>query len=170
MKKKILKTLGVLAVGIFLFFSSSSQILAVCVDGDRSGVCGECSPITQCDTCYWCIETQQEAQEDLTGKVYNPALPQDLRDTSGPAFLQKILQLGISLALVIGAIIFFFMLLVGGISWISGGGDKAKLESAQKKITHALIGLAILLSTFAIIKLVGYLFGIDLLKITLPTL
>ena len=170
MKKKILKTLGVLAVGIFLFFSSSSQILAVCVDGDRSGVCGECSPITQCDTCSWCLETQPGTQEDLTGKVYNPALPINLSRTPGTSFLQKILQLGISLALVIGAIIFFFMLLVGGISWISGGGDKAKLESAQKKITHALIGLAILLSTFAIIKLVGYLFGIDLLKFTLPTL
>lgn len=103
-------------------------------------------------------------------KVYNPVLPKDLSDTSGTAFLQKILQLGVSLALVIGAIIFFFMLLVGGIGWISGGGDKSRLESAQKQITHSLIGLAILLSVFAIIKLVGSLFGIDLLKITLPTL
>lgn len=62
------------------------------------------------------------------------------------------------------------MMLVGGIGWISGGGDKARLESAQKQITHSLIGLAILFSVFAIIKLVGSLFGIDLLKITLPTL
>jgi len=102
--------------------------------------------------------------------IYNPALPKSLSDTSGPTFLQNVLQLGIRLFFVAGAIVFFFMLLIGGIKWISAGGDKARLESAQKQITHALVGLAILLSTFAIIKLVGYLFGIDLLKFTLPTL
>lgn len=170
MKKKILKTLIVLAVGIFVFFGSSSKILAVCVDSNRSGSCGECTPITQCDTCSWCVEAQPGTQEDLTGKVYNPALPNTLSTTKGTSFLQKILQLGISLALVIGAIIFFFMMLAGGINWITGGGDKPKMESAQKQITHSLIGLAILFSAFAIIKLVGSLFGIDLLKITLPTL
>ena len=101
--------------------------------------------------------------------IYNPAL-KELSDTSGPAFLQNILQLAIRLFFVVGAVIFFFMMLIGGIKWISAGGDKARLEGAQKQITHALVGLAILLSTFAIIKLVGYLFGIDLLKFTLPTL
>jgi len=102
--------------------------------------------------------------------IYNPVLPKSLSDTSGPTFLQNVLQLGIRLFFVAGAIVFFFMLLIGGIKWISAGGDKARLEGAQKQITHALVGLAILLSTFAIIGLIGYLFGIDLLKITLPTL
>lgn len=102
--------------------------------------------------------------------IYNPVLPKSLSDTSDPTFLQNVLQLGIRLFFVAGAIVFFFMLLIGGIKWISAGGDKARLEGAQKQITHALVGLAILLSTFAIIGLIGYLFGIDLLKITLPTL
>jgi len=140
MNKKPVKILFSLVIAFQLFLISPRQILA----------------------------TASFPSPGVTG-VYNPAL-KDLSDTSGPVFLQNILQLGIRLAFVVGAIVFFFMLLIGGIKWISAGGDKARLEGAQKQITHALIGLAILLSAFAIIKLVGSLFGIDLLKITLPTL
>jgi len=108
--------------------------------------------------------------EDITGKIYNPILPPNLSATSGMTFLQNLLKTGISLAFVVGGLIFFFMLLTGGVRWMSAGSDKGKLEGAQKQITHALVGLAILLLSFAIIELIGYLFGIDLLKISLPTL
>ena len=164
MYKKILKFpvfFILIALGLLI---SPRQILAVCdiphcPEGDTS----QCA--AQCQDCSWC-----QGFENITGKVRNPVLPIGLSTTPGTVFLQNLLQGGIRLFFVAGAIIFFFMLLIGGIKWISAGGDKARLESAQKQITHALVGLAILLSTFAIIKLVGYLFGIDLLKFTLPTL
>ena len=146
MKKKLVKILAFFIVTGLVFLISPRQILATT---DFPG---------------------NPDKESISGKVFNPVLPEGLSQTTGSAFLRNILQGGIRLAFVIGAIIFFFMLLIGGIGWISAGGDKARLEGAQKRITHALVGLAILLSTFAIIQLVGYLFGIDLLKITLPTL
>ena len=154
MNKKITFLISFLLV-FFLIFSSA-KIVFGCEDRCYSQGAANCSYL-QCADCPECT-------------VYNPVLPKELSDTSGPVFLQNILQLGIRLVLVIGTVIFFFMMLIGGIKWISGGGDKARLEGAQKQITHSLIGLAILLSAFAIIKLVGSLFGIDLLKITLPTL
>lgn len=105
-----------------------------------------------------------------TFDIFNPALPDTLVDLPGETFLQKLLRTGISLVFVAGSVIFLFMILTGAVQWISSGSDKAKLEGAQKQITHALIGLALLLSTFAIIRLLGSIFGIDLLNINLPKL
>ncbi len=101
----------------------------------------------------------------------NPVLPQGLASLSGGEFLQRFLVLAITVLFLAGIIIFFFTLLIGAIKWISSGGDKAQLESAQKTITHSLLGLAILLSVFAIIQLVEHLFGgVSILRLTIPTL
>ena len=102
--------------------------------------------------------------------ITNPLLPSNLQNLSGTAFLGKFINLAINLCLVGGGIIFFFMLVSGGIRWISSGGDKTKIEASQKQVTHAFIGLLILLSTFAIIKLIESVFNINILKINIPTL
>lgn len=103
-------------------------------------------------------------------RIINPVLPEDLTNMEGRTFLQNFLNLGINLGFIIGAIIFFFMLTSGAIKWISSSGDKTKLETAQKQITSALTGLAILFCIFAIIKLIETLFGISITKFNLPTL
>ena len=54
------------------------------------------------------------------------------------------------------------MLVWGGIQWIMSGGDKAKTEEARNRITAALVGLAIVASAWAIMKLVEYFFGLNI--------
>jgi magnesium-transporting ATPase (P-type) len=76
----------------------------------------------------------------------------------------------IRLVLMIAAIVFFFMLVMGGIKWIMSEGDKTKLDTARQQITNALIGLVIIFVAWAIIVLVNQLFGIDLMGLDLPTL
>lgn len=109
-------------------------------------------------------------RETTAGKITNPFLSNELSETTGKGFFQRLLRTGISFTFVIGAVIFLFMLIWGAIRWLSSSGDKAKLETAQKQISSALIGLVILLSVFAIIKLLEQLFGISLLRLTLPTM
>jgi hypothetical protein len=46
---------------------------------------------------------------------------------------------------------------------ISSGGDKNALESARKRISSALIGLAVVVASIFVIELVGKLLGIDLI-------
>lgn len=101
-----------------------------------------------------------------SSQLHNPLIPSTL---SGGQFLQKAVTVGIGIIFIGGTIIFFFVLLLGGIKWITSGGDKAGMESARNRITHALIGLVILFSAFAIIKLIGAIFGLDLLNLTIPT-
>lgn len=77
---------------------------------------------------------------------------------------------GIKLILILAALLFFFMLVLGGIQWIVSGGDKTGSENARKKITSALIGLAIVFSAWAIVSLIGSLFGINIFNFTIPKL
>lgn len=64
---------------------------------------------------------------------------------------------------IAAAIWFLFQFLVGGLHWSTSGGDKAKLESAKGRITHAFIGLIIVIAGWAIIALTGQFFDIDVL-------
>jgi magnesium-transporting ATPase (P-type) len=68
----------------------------------------------------------------------------------------------ISLALIVAAIIFFFMLVLGGIKWIMSGGDKGQTEAARAQITAALIGLVIVFAAWAIAGILGTFFGITI--------
>ena len=56
----------------------------------------------------------------------------------------------VSAAIIVAALIALLFLILGGISWITSGGDKQKTESAQKTITNAVIGLVITVVAFAI--------------------
>lgn len=106
--------------------------------------------------------------------ITNPALSKELQDKlkteGGSNYIQDLLPRIIGLGLIIGIVIFFFIMLIGAIQWISSGGDKSAIESARSKITNALVGILLLLALFAIIKLIGDFFGINILEIDLGPL
>lgn len=59
----------------------------------------------------------------------------------------------LSFVMIIAALLVFFYLILGGIEWITSGGDKAKTEGARNKITSAVIGLIVLAASYAILTL-----------------
>ena len=71
----------------------------------------------------------------------------------------------IRISLVVAAIIFFFVLVIGGIRWILSGGDKQATENARGQITAALVGLVIVFAAWAIIQLIQTLFGVQILQL-----
>ena len=76
--------------------------------------------------------------------------------------------IAISFVLIVAAIAFFFMLVLGGIKWITSGGDKGKTEAARNQITAGLVGLVIVFAAWAILKLVESFFGVSLRSFTIP--
>jgi hypothetical protein len=72
-------------------------------------------------------------------------------------------------ALVVAAVVFFFILVIGGIKWIASGGDKAATEGARNQITAALVGLVIVFAAWAIVQLIQVFFGVNIFSLTLPT-
>ncbi|HEX6977131.1 MAG TPA: hypothetical protein VF185_02100 [Patescibacteria group bacterium] len=101
--------------------------------------------------------------------ISNPALG-NLNTNSGVTFFQKLIPSLIGLAFVAGVLIFFFMLLLGAIQWITSGGDKGALEGAKGRLTNALIGIIVLFAVFAIIKLIEGFFGISILTLDIGPL
>jgi amino acid transporter len=74
--------------------------------------------------------------------------------------LQVIVTWGLGLVFAFAGVAALFFLIWGGISWITSGGEKEKIEEARKKIVYAIIGLVVILASFFIINTVGALFGI----------
>lgn len=72
----------------------------------------------------------------------------------------SIISTGINALLGVAGVIAFIFLLWGGLQWILSGGDKEGTEKARKRITAALIGLAIVFSAYALIWILGTVFGI----------
>lgn len=85
--------------------------------------------------------------------------------------LGVILANAIKIVLAIALIAVLFMLVFGAFEWIISGGEKEKVGNARNRITHALIGLAILGLAFVILTIVGNIVGVNILgDITIPTL
>ena len=111
----------------------------------------------------------------ITNPAINPKIG-DLTQLKGGLSLPsaEILQLFLTnfirLGFIIGAVVFFFMLLAGSVEYITAGGDKERAASSTKRLTNAIIGLAILLSLFVILRLVKTIFGIDILQLEIPVI
>jgi len=67
----------------------------------------------------------------------------------------------VEVAMIGGAILLLIMLVWGAIDWIGSEGNPEKYEAAKKKITHALLGMAILACVWALWTLANYFLGID---------
>lgn len=78
--------------------------------------------------------------------------------------ITQIIRNIIGLMTIVAGIWFIFQFIIGGISWLTAGGDKAKTEAARAKITSGIIGLAIVIAAVFIIDLIGRLLGLEILQ------
>lgn len=62
--------------------------------------------------------------------------------------------------IILAAILAFLYLILGGIQWITSGGDKAGVEAARNKITNAIVGLIIVAAAYAIMILIVNFLGL----------
>jgi len=111
----------------------------------------------------------------LSGVVFAQSPTIAIRPTGvwgnlGNLTIGSVVSGAITLVLIGAALVFFFMLVIGGIQWMTAGGDKEKAAGARGQLTSALIGLTIVFTAWAIIQLINTLFGIDIFNLTIPSL
>lgn len=107
-------------------------------------------------------------------QLRNPVLPEPLGSSPDPQaggiatgnFISSI----VGLLFIIGFVWALLNIVTGGIAWISSEGDKANLEKARNKITHAIVGLIVVAAAWAIALLVGQFLGIDLRSLPIPNI
>ncbi|OGY21511.1 MAG: hypothetical protein A2126_04230 [Candidatus Woykebacteria bacterium GWB1_45_5] len=108
--------------------------------------------------------------------VAQPALaqaPTFTFDRTGLPFtnLGELLRVVLLLLFVFAAVLAFVFILIGGIQWITAGGDKMAAQSARDRITAAVVGLVIVMAAFAITWIVTAALGVNIFtggEITLP--
>lgn len=63
-------------------------------------------------------------------------------------------------AAILAGLVALGFLVYAGIKYITSAGDPGKTEEAQKQIVSALIGLAIVVLSYAVVRVAAYLMGV----------
>ena len=93
--------------------------------------------------------------------INNPVLTNSAQQVSSPdVYINNVIQAGINMLLIIGVLYFLFQLVMSAFKMMSSNGDAKKAEEAKSSLTSSIIGLIIAFSIFAILKLIGTIFGI----------
>src|SRR3990167_701569 len=70
------------------------------------------------------------------------------------ASVSSLVSAFVTTATVIAGIVFFIMLVIGGVQWLISGGEKAALDQARNRITNGVIGLVIVVAAVAIAAII----------------
>lgn len=103
----------------------------------------------------------------LAQGVGNPIIGSGF-NIGGWNYASKVLSSFVSIGFLIATVVFVFIFIVGSFQWITAGGDKGKLAEARGKITHAIVGLLVLLLVFLISQLINLLLGINIGNLGTP--
>lgn len=77
-------------------------------------------------------------------------------------FTNNVANFVVSLALFTLFTTSLIFLMIGGIKWITSGGDKEGMAKAKNTVTYAIIGLALGLLSFVLVNILGTFFNLNL--------
>lgn len=80
--------------------------------------------------------------------------------------LQTVFGKVVGAALALVGVALFVMLIMGGLKYITSGGDPKAAEEAQKTITHAIGGLILILCSYLILVLIYKVTGVNVTNFT----
>lgn len=83
--------------------------------------------------------------------------------TTASAFT-RVISVVLGVLTVSAGLWFIFQVFSGSLAWLSSGGDKQAVQNAQKRISHAIIGLVMVILSYALISIVGFVFGFNILN------
>ncbi len=78
--------------------------------------------------------------------------------------VEKLISNVLVVLTVVAGISFTLYFLLGGLNWITAGGDKSKVDKAKGMMTNGAIGLIIIAVSYAIVWIVGAALGLDILE------
>lgn len=78
--------------------------------------------------------------------------------------VEKLISNVLVVLTVVAGISFVLYFLLGGLNWITAGGDKGKIDKAKGMMTNGAIGLIVIAVSYGITFIVGKALGIDILN------
>jgi len=108
--------------------------------------------------------TKLLAQKSL-GNITTPGGYQPGNDLPGATgAVEKLISNVLVVLTVVAGISFTLFFLLGGLNWITAGGDKGKIDKAKGMMTSGAIGMIIIALSYTIVWIVGKALGIDILN------
>mgnify|MGYP001561311818 FL=1 len=81
------------------------------------------------------------------------------------ALLEKLVSNVVGFMTVGGILWFTIQIIIAGYGWMTSGGDVKAAADARTRVINALIGLVVVFGALVLVSVVGYLLGVDVLKI-----
>ena len=78
--------------------------------------------------------------------------------------VEKLISNVLVVLTVVAGIAFTLYFLLGGLNWITAGGDKGKIEKAKSMMTSGAIGMIVIAVSYAITWIIGRALSIDILN------
>jgi hypothetical protein len=104
---------------------------------------------------------QRNGMKTLLAYTANPALGPEPAQIG---HFNTIFSTILNLATALGLLVVFIMLLLGGFSYLTAGGDPKAMEGAKNTITYALMGLALMIAAWFILLLIESFTGVNVTK------
>lgn len=103
-------------------------------------------------------QVMAQDSENPFGQIVNNVLPNPFRAINTPGGgLSLLITNGIRLFFVVAGIAALFNFLLAGFAYMTSAGDSKKLTEAGNKIWYSLIGLILIVGSFALASFFGYL-------------
>lgn len=96
------------------------------------------------------------------GKIDSGALPTIQGNEN--TFVAGVVRNGLQLLIIIAFIIDLIWTILAGFQFIFAGGDPKNISTAWSRIYWGLIGMAIIMASFAIIRIVELFFGFNIIS------
>ena len=109
----------------------------------------------------------------IYAQIHNSALRESSSSATPQAYINNVLQTVFSLFFIVGVLYFAVYFIMAGYHFIDSLGDPKRIESARDQLTYSFVGLIVIFSVFAILRLAGTVLGITGLRnlsIPWPTL
>jgi hypothetical protein len=90
--------------------------------------------------------------------------PPTLDNTTILTYTNRTISFVITLLTVLAGLFFLYQCLMGGFAWLNAAGDQKKVQEARDRITQGVIGLLLIVGSYAIVGLIGTIFGLDILN------
>ncbi len=104
--------------------------------------------------------------EDIVGTINNPIPYAGIKDGGLVVFFSNILRL----VFVVAGAYALINLILAGFAYMTAGGDSKALSKAWDKIWQTLLGLAIIVGSFVIAAVIGFVLFKDPMFMLNPTI
>ncbi len=104
----------------------------------------------------------------MQNEIVNKAIPDNIISKGTGGGLAFYIATLWKAVIIVGGLAFIIYLVWGGIEYLISGGDKGKIADATTKITSSVIGVAILVASYAITLFIQGVFKINILNPVFP--